>query len=220
MSLKDVKSVTESLAGLTLQNKECPKINLVRTLLPDGKSWFDQCHLLPDELHMDSKEFDRLFKTHPAEHGKVFVYGKLRDVPRWQKTYGADYKFSNVDHKADILTDPFLLKLQDWVRQHAGIAYQQCLVNWYQDGNHCIGAHSDDEKQLVEDSAIYSFSFSEDDRDFIITSKKGAYRRVIQMMNNTLIIMGGEMQKHYKHEVPTRKKVTGRRINVTFRLFK
>ena len=40
------------------------------------------------------------------------------------------------------------------------------------------------------------------------------------MPNNSLIIMGGEMQKYYKHSVPKRsvKKVAKTRINMTMRL--
>jgi alkylated DNA repair dioxygenase AlkB len=42
------------------------------------------------------------------------------------------------------------------------------------------------------------------------------------MKNNSLIIMEGEMQKRYKHEVPKRSlsKAPLPRINITFRLFK
>ena len=43
------------------------------------------------------------------------------------------------------------------------------------------------------------------------------------MPNNTVVVMGGEMQKYFKHEIPkiTGKKGEnfGRRINITFRQF-
>lgn len=98
--------------------------------------------------------------------------------------------------------------------------YQQLLINWYQDGDHYIGPHSDDESQLVKNSAIYSFSFGQT-RDFVIKSKELDYKMVLELTNNSLIIMGGEIQKYYTHQVPKRsiKKCPNRRINITSRLF-
>ena len=122
------------------------------------------------------------------------------------------------------------------------------LLNWYKDGSDYMGPHSDDERQLVPKAAIYSFNFGAR-RDFVISGRKGRvannfgsshannnsvesalmkretsdtkpYRKVIPLENNSMLIMGGEMQKYYKHAVPKRKGVMGRRINVTFRLYK
>ena len=112
-----------------------------------------------------------------------------------------------------------------WVRGHSEILYgkrqeyRQLLVNWYGNGEDYIGAHSDNERGLKENSAIYSFS-SGQERDFVIKSNDGTYRRIFNMSNNSLIIMGGEMQKHYKHSVPKRsiKKCGETRINMTMRL--
>ena len=65
----------------------------------------------------------------------------------------------------------YLKKILKWVNKHSGLSYKQILCNWYENGNHYIGPHSDDETQLVKNSAIYSFSFGQE-RDFVIKSKK------------------------------------------------
>jgi alkylated DNA repair dioxygenase AlkB len=115
--------------------------------------------------------------------------------------------------------------LLQWVKDHSGFDYNQVLVNWYQDGNHYIGPHSDDETQLVPGSSIYSFSFGQE-RDFVVTSKKGVletpFHESFAMKDNSLLIMEGDMQKNFKHQVPKRatSKVPHPRINITFRLFK
>jgi len=77
----------------------------------------------------------------------------------------------------------------------------------------------DDEPGLVKNSAIYSFSFGQA-RDFVVKSKDKTFRKVFKMVDNSLIIMGGEMQKYYKHSVPKRsvKKCAKTRINMTMRL--
>jgi alkylated DNA repair dioxygenase AlkB len=99
------------------------------------------------------------------------------------------------------------------------------LLNWYQDGQHTIGKHSDDERQLVPGSPIYSFSYGQQ-RDFKIASKPKSPHQIetitLSLPGNSLLMMGGEMQKWYTHEVPKRalSRCPGRRINVTVRHFK
>ena len=39
------------------------------------------------------------------------------------------------------------------------------------------------------------------------------------LADGDLLIMGGNMQQEYKHSVPPRKRLTGRRINLTIRAF-
>lgn len=94
------------------------------------------------------------------------------------------------------------------------------VINWYMDGTNHIGAHADDENQLVPDSSIYSFSFGAT-RDFVVTSKRDkTFKLVLPLEHNACIVMGGSMQKYYKHAVPKRLRVKEPRINVTMRLYK
>jgi alkylated DNA repair dioxygenase AlkB len=188
------------------------------TELPEGKSWIEEL-TLPEDLLCSEKDFTELLAMKPSERGKVIVFNKEYDVPRWQQSFGQDYFFSGIDHKASEITHPYLLKLLSFVQKHSGKNYQQMLINWYMNGSEYISAHSDSEKQLVKNSSIYSFSFGAT-RDFVITSKSDKdYRLIIPLKNNTLIIMGGETQKYYKHGVPKRLKVKDPRINVTMRLY-
>lgn len=175
---------------------------------------------LSDELEMDKELFEEIWDLHPEEYGQVKIMGKLINTPRWQVSYGKDYYYSGVLHKALPIEHPYFKKLLDWVCGDSGENYQQMLINWYQNENHYIGPHSDDEKQLVNNSNIYSFSFGQS-RQFVITSKKDkSFKKIVPLNNNTLVVMCGEMQKHYKHSVPKEKYKLGQRINITFRLFK
>ena len=189
-----------------------------KIILPEGNSWIENV-VLPDNIKCDEKTFEELLSLKPQERGKVVVFGKEFDVPRWQKSFGQDYFFSGLNHKAEKIEHPFLIKLLEFVNKHSGKEYKQMMINWYLEGTEYISPHSDDEKQLVENSTIYSFSFGAT-RDFVITSKKTDFRQVIPLENNTLILMGGEMQKYYKHGVPKRLKVKYPRINITLRLYK
>ena len=195
-----------------------------------SNSWIYQLDPIPSEIKLGEKEFGEVWNLHPVEFATVNVYGEKK-TPRWQQAFGRDYSFSKTDHKASPLTHPYLLRLMDWSSAHCreklsfDATYNSCLINWYEDGNHYIGPHSDGETDLVPNSPIYSFSFGQE-RTFRVTKRENQkfdFETLdIEMKNNSLLVMGGEMQKHFKHAVPKRSanKCPGRRINVTFRQFK
>lgn len=211
------------------------RIHRERYILQKPECWVVSYPTVPKGLELTAEQYDDLWDTHPEEHGKVRVYGKEHDAPRYFATYGKSYTFSKTEHHALPLDNPMLVRMLDWVDRHAhhkfdvpdDVHYNQVLVNWYVDGNHYIGAHSDSEKELVENMPIYSFSYGAE-RVFRISAKdkeetvgiNGEKYLDISMPDGSLLVMGGRMQKHYKHEVPKSKKVTTSRINITMRIFK
>lgn len=103
-------------------------------------------------------------------------------------------------------------------------AFNQALVNYYMDGTHYIGKHSDDERQLKSDSPVFSASLGQE-RVFRIRYKTdGIIARDIPMEDGSFLMMCGDMQKEFTHEVPkvmgTKGALLKPRINVTFRIFK
>jgi len=191
--------------------------------LPDDSSSIEIYNELPEDLRISDEQFKALWNTHPNYKEKVKMFGELKDQPRFTRCYGKNsYNYSGVDHKVFPLENEILIKLLDWVKKDSGEDYEDILVNWYENGKHYIGPHSDDEKSLVHGSAIYSFSFGAS-RRFVVTSKKNQpyyYEEVFPVRNNTLLIMKGDMQKHFKHSVPIEEHGCPKRINVTIRLFK
>lgn len=191
------------------------------TLPEPGFSWIDRYLDLPPATQLNLEEFEIMWESRPIEHGTVKIGGRIIDVPRWQKSYGRTYYFSGQSHTAEpVPNNSFLEELQDWVNAREPYPYQQVLINWYDSAQgHYISAHSDNEGQLIPGSSIYSFSYGEE-RDFVVKGKQNDYRLVLPMPHNSLLIMGGEMQKYYTHAVPKRAKLHGRRINVTLRAFR
>jgi len=178
-----------------------------------------------------------LLTLRPEEPGRVVMMGRGISTPRFVAHYLRAYKYTGMMHPAQPL--PTLLQpLLDWANSRAeswggppGWRFNQALVNFYMDGAHYIGAHSDDETQLVPDGIIFSASFGQE-RTFRIKPKHkhtaqqdvGGSPHDIPCPNGTFIVMGGNMQQEFTHEVP---RVTGRkaasmepRVNVTFRMFK
>ncbi len=184
-------------------------------------SWLEQ-DVLPDGLLAN---FEVLWAQHPAEYGKVCILGRVMDTPRWQQTYLRSYNYSGMNHEALPLPEPFTPAMEWANTLYPGVwTFNQVLINWYQNGHHYIGPHSDDTRQLVNGSPIVSVSLGAQ-RTFRIRDKetKGIVLDM-NMPNRTFVIMGGDMQRHYTHEVPkvggAKGEAVGRRINITFRVFK
>lgn len=191
-----------------------------------------QCADLPDEIKVSPELFEHLWNLHPTEKGHGIINGKPVQFHRYQQSYGKSYFFTGEIHTAKKIEEPYLLKLLEWVNENesTSTSFNQILINWYEDGSDYIGEHSDDERQLVKNSNIYSFSFGQE-REFIIKRKKHSsfpssipenYRQVIFMRDNSLLIMGGKLQTYFTHQVPKRttKKCAEKRINITVRCFK
>ena len=93
------------------------------------------------------------------------------------------------------------------------------LVNWYQDGEHYIGWHSDDESPLDQKAPIYTICLGAT-RTFKIREKKNKKNVTnYELENNDFLIMGGEFQKYYQHHLPKRTKCKHSRISITIRKF-
>ena len=217
----DEKTEIESNEKTEVESNEVEEKDHTMIQLPSDGCWVKCYDQLPSEIMMDDQTFDRIWQLHPTDLGKGKMFGKPITFQRYIQTYGQDYFYRGTNHQSQSITDPYLQTLVNWVGQHSNLPYKGILINWYQDGNHYIGDHSDNEKGLVPLSPIYSFSFGQE-RNFVIKSKDKSYQTIIPMKHNSLIIMGGEMQKHYKHGVPKQAVSTcpKSRINITVRLFK
>ncbi len=98
--------------------------------------------------------------------------------------------------------------------------FNSVLLNWYRNGEDYLNWHSDDEKELGQNPTIGSVNFGET-RDFLIRRIDNPTMKIsIPLKHGTLLIMRGEMQHHWQHSVPKRKRVKGSRFNLTFRQIK
>lgn len=198
-------------------NGYTPDYTPIHTNLTDN-SWLDEGDL-PEKL---TENFDTLYNLHPDEYGKIIIFGKKIDTPRYQQTYGRDYTFSGINHAPLELPDEFKPFLE-WANSLDYGPFNQVLVNWYANGNHYIGAHSDDERQLIKHSPIVSISLGAT-RTFRLRKKgeSGIFKDIL-MPDGTVLVMGGKFQSEFKHEVPKingkKGHGVGRRINITFRQF-
>ncbi|MEZ5018504.1 MAG: alpha-ketoglutarate-dependent dioxygenase AlkB [Flavipsychrobacter sp.] len=76
--------------------------------------------------------------------------------------------------------------------------------------------HSDDEKTLEEKGTIASLSFGAT-RRFLFKHKATKYKVPLVLEAGSLLAMKGVTQDHWHHRLPTTKKVSTPRVNLTFR---
>ncbi len=186
-------------------------------------SWLEHRKDLPTSVPVT---LETLWPLCPEKKGTVFLIGKTIETPRFTRSYGSDYTFSGTVSKGHPLP-PELLALKEYVDKKYGSpeqGFDEILVNWYENGHHYIGFHSDSEIQLVPNSPIVSVSFGAE-RKFRIREKHT--KRIVldlPLTDRSVVVMGGTMQKEFTHEVPKiagkKGEDVGPRVNVTFRQFK
>lgn len=160
---------------------------------------------------------DDLERGIPLERKEVFTYGKWHAQPRSVCLMGDDgvkYKYSGAEYAAAAWTAP-VLEIKARVESITGDRYNSCLVNSYKDGMDHVSWHSDNEKGL-DQTSIASVSVGAT-RDFQIRAKDDHSDKTnFELRDGDLLVMRNA-QKSWEHALPKRRKVAGKRINLTFR---
>jgi alkylated DNA repair dioxygenase AlkB len=159
-----------------------------------------------------------LLKKIAWRHDEAFIYGKHIITKRMVAWYGDkafEYTYSKTTKTGLPWTD-FLLKIKNAVELISGETFNSCLLNLYHNGTEGMSWHSDAEKELVPNAAIASLSFGAE-RRFDFKHKKTKEKVQILLGHGSLLVMKGETQRHWLHQLPTTKKVTIPRVNLTFR---
>ena len=90
------------------------------------------------------------------------------------------------------------------------------MVNFYRNGEDKMGWHSDDEPELGPNPVVASLSLGIS-RTMHFKDKKTNQTAAVELSNGALLIMKAGMQRAFKHQIPSRKKVREGRISLTFR---
>lgn len=150
---------------------------------------------------------------------EIKVFGKTHPVPRETAWYGEksiQYTYSNTHHAAKKWTKE-LSEIKRVVEYfYPKKLYNSVLLNYYRHGNDKVGWHSDDEPELGKEPTIASVSLGVT-RRFDLQHKETKEKIQIHLNSGSLLIMGGKLQKYWKHQIPAQKKIEGGRINLTFR---
>jgi alkylated DNA repair dioxygenase AlkB len=164
--------------------------------------------------------FKELLDTTPWQNDEVVLFGKRRVLSRkvaWMGDESFSYSYSGTSKTAVTWTPPLLL-IKERVECACAHRFNSCLLNFYHDGSEGMGWHSDDEKTLGRNPVIASVSFGAE-RVFKLKHRESKEVVSVLLENGSLLVMKGETQHHWVHNMPKTKKITTPRINLTFRTF-
>ncbi|MFV9550572.1 alpha-ketoglutarate-dependent dioxygenase AlkB family protein [Algibacter sp. PT7-4] len=161
-----------------------------------------------------------LLKTINWQQDTITVYGKKHLQPRLTAFYadnGKTYKYSNIIMQPHTFKND-LLKIKNKIETKLKIKFTSCLANLYRNGNDGNGWHADNEKQLGKNPIIASVTFGAE-RSFQFKHKTNKLLKTkLTLQHGSLLLMQGETQKNWLHQIPKTKKNIGKRINLTFRI--
>jgi alkylated DNA repair dioxygenase AlkB len=149
------------------------------------------------------------------------MYGKQIDFPRLTAWYGDNdkpYSFSGITLQPKNWTKE-LLEIKDKIEPLSNVQFNSVLLNRYRSGNDSISWHTDAEKELGKNPVIASVNFGAT-RKFQLRHIKTKEKVEIELTHGCLLIMQGELQHFWQHQVPKSSKVVNERINLTFRVIK
>ena len=173
--------------------------------------------LYENEIQSD---YAALRKAIDWKHQKIRLFGRWVLQPRlsaWYGDEGTDYAYSGLLNRP-LPWNRQLLMIKQQVEEICNCDFNSVLLNLYRHGQDSMGWHQDNETELGERPTIASVSFGES-RHFQMRHKfdKSVSRINVQLQDGSVLIMSGETQKYWQHQIPKTKKQVGERINLTFR---
>ncbi|MDX5337768.1 MAG: alpha-ketoglutarate-dependent dioxygenase AlkB [Cyclobacteriaceae bacterium] len=166
-----------------------------------------------DELFLD------LEKTIFWKQEPIRLFGKTLMQPRLTALYGnpeKEYGYSGITMKPEPWTHP-LLEIRETIARYSGEFFTHVLCNLYRDGQDSMGWHRDNEAVLGQNPCIASVTFGAP-RIFQLRNYSTKKDKIdLLLEHGSLLIMKGESQHFWEHQLPKTKKISTPRINLTFR---
>lgn len=150
----------------------------------------------------------------------IKIFGRTVMQPRLTALCGdtdKKYSYSGITMQPMQWTEQ-LLKIKAKIETIAGVKFTTALLNFYRHGNDSMGWHRDNEKELGRNPVIGSVSFG--------AARKFQFRNYadkkivknIELTHGSFLLMQGETQHHWEHQLPKTAQTILPRINITFRV--
>ena len=163
--------------------------------------------------------FNQLLEETKWKQDVITVYGKTYPQPRLTALYAINtlpYKYSGIN-MYPLPMSPLLSQIQERINKVCNSKFTSVLLNQYRDGKDSNGWHSDNEKELGKHPIIASLSFGAERFFYLKHRKQKELRLKILLKSGSLLIMEGETQSNWLHQIAKTARPVGPRINLTFR---
>jgi alkylated DNA repair dioxygenase AlkB len=184
--------------------------------LPDAEIRYVP-HFLP--VSLANTYFDDLFHHIPWRQDPITVFGKTHLQPRLTSLHAHtldSYSYSGIVMTPQPMTQT-LQCIENRIYQLCDESFTTVLLNLYRDGKDSNGWHADDEVELGKNPVIASLSLGAPRFFHLRHNQDPKQRYKLLLEHGSLLLMGGETQHHWKHQVAKTAKKVGPRINLTFR---
>ncbi len=185
--------------------------------LPDSDITYFPNFLVNEEA---SAYFKLLKSSASWRQDEIRVYGKLYPQPRLTALYGKNnrpYSYSGIIMQP-LPFNKTLSEIEKKITAIAPVGFTSCLLNFYRDGKDSNGWHSDDEKELGENPVIASVSLGQSRYFHLRHRKLKDLKHKILLEHGSVLLMSGQTQHYWHHQIPKTNKPIGERINLTFRV--
>ncbi|ARU05846.1 hypothetical protein CCO03_15215 [Comamonas serinivorans] len=188
---------------------------------------------IPDRLPVDGSLLDHgvvwpadaadallrsLLTAIPWQHDQVVLYGKTITTARqvcWMGDEAYTYRYSG-DRKVAQPWPPAVLPVKSHIEALTGERFNSCLANLYPTGQQGVSWHSDAEPELGPTPTIASVSLGAA-RRFVLRHRERDLEVEVLLRHGSLIVMCGQSQARWKHQLPKMARVHSPRVNLTFR---
>ncbi len=185
--------------------------------MPDAKVTFYRNFF---DSHKSDEIFQILLNEIHWRQDRMKLYGKEIDLPRKTAWYGdrdKSYTFSGIHLDPEPWT-PTLLYVKERIEEVAEVQFNSVLLNLYRHGNDGISWHTDAEPELGENPVIGSVSFGGARRFMFRHRQDQDLKSEVELTHGSFLLMAGETQHFWQHQIPKTSKKVEPRINLTFRV--
>jgi len=166
--------------------------------------------------------FEKLRNGVTWQQDDITVFGKTYPQPRLTALYADNdkpYSYSNIKMHPHLFSAE-LLEIKSSIEKLINVSFTSCLLNLYRDGKDSNGWHADDEKELGENPAIASITLGQERFFHLRLKNDKTIKHKLLLQHGSLLLMKGETQHHWQHQIAKTSKPIGERINLTFRVIR
>ncbi|MBE9579489.1 MULTISPECIES: alpha-ketoglutarate-dependent dioxygenase AlkB [Moraxella] len=130
-------------------------------------------------------------------------------------SFGVAYEYSNLSYPKTTMPD-WSLPIIEQIADKFGFLPNNCLINYYKNGQNEMGFHSDDISQMYENTGVVIISLGAE-REIVYrqkTNKNNEYRYLLT--KGSLLYMDDKVQEDWLHAIPMDNTTTPR-MSLTFR---
>ena len=130
-------------------------------------------------------------------------------------SFGVSYDYSGIVYPQTDM-HPELVPICAAIENELGFLPNNCLLNYYPDGNASMGYHSDSSEELKEGTGVAIISLGSERHISYRSKKDKDVKFKYALKSGALLYMSKEIQDEWVHAIPKEKGV-GERISLTFR---